>query len=408
MHPKTLEALIDTARLLAEKRTLNTLLEFALASALELFEAEQGYIFLLDANDQPRLRLGCDRSGAPLQQPQVSQTILEGVIRSQQELLSADALLDKRLQSASSVIDLQLRSVVCIPLAARGRPLGALYLENRLRGGIFSSDDLPALRLFAAQLAVAVDNAALNENLEARVAERTAELRRESDERELAQTLLHEQERLMAGVEERRRLGADLHDSLGQTLAYTGLMAERLQKRLQAGELPAATDIAREVREMVSQANQQLRLILAGMRADDLAGASFFEALEEYLRRYSQVTGIQAELHIQGFDGPDQALPWCSVGTAVQMLGIVQEALANIRRHSAAQRAWVRCERQTGLVLISISDNGAGFNPQLPPVEGHFGLQIMHERAQQIGGQLRVRSEPGQGTTITIVLPLVR
>jgi diguanylate cyclase (GGDEF)-like protein len=194
-----LEKLLDISRKLSENRILDPLLEYAINVALELFGAEYGYLVLLNPDGSLNFRVRTDKDGKTLAEPeeQISHTIFEKVIQQRQPLVIADAILDPEFQTAHSVRSLQLRSVMCVPLIARGTLLGAIYIENRSEKNLFREQDLLPLEYFAAQAAISIENAILNEDLESRVSQRTAELNhtitlleKEIAERKYAQALL--------------------------------------------------------------------------------------------------------------------------------------------------------------------------------------------------------------------------
>jgi two-component system nitrate/nitrite sensor histidine kinase NarX len=91
----------------------------------------------------------------------------------------------------------------------------------------------------------------------------------------------------------------------------------------------------------------------------------------------------------------------------IQLLHIIQEALTNVRKHAQASRVWVRFERQDSILLITVEDDGRGFDPARLNREGqwYFGLQIMRERAESIGGSLELDSWPGRGTRVLMRMP---
>jgi serine/threonine-protein kinase PknK len=178
MTEDMLEKLLDISRKMAENRLLDPLLEYAMGVALELFNAEQGYLMLLGEDNSLDFRVRQDRSGKELSKPeeQISHTIFKQVINDGKPLVLANAGIDPNFQSAESVHSLKLQSVLCVPLISRGKTLGAIYIENRSKASIFTEEDLRPLEHFAAQAAVSIENAILNNELESRVEQRTAEL----------------------------------------------------------------------------------------------------------------------------------------------------------------------------------------------------------------------------------------
>lgn len=174
----SLDTLLEVSCKMAENRFLEPVLDFTIRTVLELFDAEYGYLILLKPNGTLDFRVRQDRQGNQLAEPQeqISHTILQKVIQNQETLIIADAILDEEFQTARSVQNLRLRSVMCVPMIARGKTIGAVYIENRNRKDLFSQAELLPLKYFASQTAIAIENALLNEALEERVQQRTIEL----------------------------------------------------------------------------------------------------------------------------------------------------------------------------------------------------------------------------------------
>ena len=216
MNEAFLEKLLDISRKLAENRLLDPLLEYAMSVALDLFHAERGYLVLLNQDDNHLdFRVRQDRHGKPLGEPdeQISHTIFEKAIKTGESLVIANARTDADFRHADSVTALQLQSVMCVPLISRGNTIGAIYLENRSESAVFTEEDLKPLEYFAAQAAISIENAILNDELETRVAERTAELVRINN-------------RLREEIEERKRIEKELQ-RLAMTDPLTGAYNRR-------------------------------------------------------------------------------------------------------------------------------------------------------------------------------------
>ncbi|MFN8490629.1 MAG: diguanylate cyclase [Caldilineaceae bacterium] len=180
-------------------RSFGPLLHFATAEAIKLTGAERGYVVLPRPNGSLDFRVKLDRQGNEVKQAedQISKTVLTKVLQTSEPLLLRDAMADEQFSESFSVINLNLRSVMCAPLIAQGKTIGALYVENRSIRGRFKEENLLPLVLFANQAAAAIENAALNEDLEAKVIERT---------KALGKTMA----RLEAEIEERRRVEGEL------------------------------------------------------------------------------------------------------------------------------------------------------------------------------------------------------
>jgi diguanylate cyclase (GGDEF)-like protein len=215
MNEDMLEKLLDISRKMAENRFLDPLLEYAINIALKLFNGEYGYLVLLRKDNSLDFRIRQDKRGKELEEPeeQISHTIFEEVIKNNKSLVVANACTDPNFQNAESVAKLRLCSVMCVPLISRGKTLGAIYIENRSEENLFSEEDLKTLEHFAAQAAVSIENAILNDELETRVEERTSELAR-------INKLLRDE------IEERKRVEKRLHQ-LATTDPLTGALNRR-------------------------------------------------------------------------------------------------------------------------------------------------------------------------------------
>ncbi|MFZ5919632.1 MAG: PAS domain S-box protein [Chloroflexota bacterium] len=199
MDTTKLETLLSISYQLAQERKLNGLLSQAMRVALDLTGAEYGFLVLHGEREAVEFRLGLDREGNSLTESleQISQTIYRKVVSSGEPALIADALTSVATESTQT---LQIRSVICVPLIASGRVLGALYVENRSEADPFSPDDLKLMEYFAAQVAISIENASLNEELESRVEARTAELTQTSD---LLQIQIAEKEKIQSALDNR-------------------------------------------------------------------------------------------------------------------------------------------------------------------------------------------------------------
>lgn len=178
LSPGLLEKLLEKSRLMAETRELNPLLHDSIRFILELLDAENGFLVLLNDDDTFDFRVKLRYDGAEVEAPSaaISWSILKRAIFDGEDVLLADAVTSTDYHRADSVRSLQLHSVMCVPLVTRETTLGALYIDNRSQTEVFNDDDLKLLKFFAGQAAVAIQNAILNDELEARVAARTAEL----------------------------------------------------------------------------------------------------------------------------------------------------------------------------------------------------------------------------------------
>jgi sigma-B regulation protein RsbU (phosphoserine phosphatase) len=180
--PNRLETLYRVSQALGSTLDLDPLLEAVLDQVIDVTGAERGFLMLGDTADRMEYRVarGMDRQAISSPEFEISRGVVERVARDAEPVLSADVKTDEWLSSRDSVMNLQLRSLMCVPLQVKGVPLGLVYVDNRIQAGIFSGEDLELLQAVANQAAVAIENARLHQvALEGARLERELELARE-------------------------------------------------------------------------------------------------------------------------------------------------------------------------------------------------------------------------------------
>lgn len=221
----------------------------------------------------------------------------------------------------------------------------------------------------------------------------------------MAQRLEEHEERLqaLAVLKERERIARELHDSLAQALAYLRLKILAAGSMLQAHRGLEAQEALAEMRKVAEGAYEDVRQSIFGLRTMVSRSLGLIPTLAEYLHEFSEQSGIAVDLQIA-----DERAAQLSPTAEIQLIRIVQEALANIRRHAAAKQAWVRFEVEEGFAQVTIEDDGRGFELEKVREQGslRFGLQIMRERAEGLGGSLRIDTAPEKGTRVIVRLPL--
>ena len=269
-----------------------------------------------------------------------------------------------------------MRSLLAVPVASHGRVLGNLYLTEKEESPAFDADDEETLSRFATIAALAIENARLHRQIQA-----------------------------LAVTEERERIAREMHDSLAQVLGYVNTKAQATEAFLAQGQTERAMANLGQLAEAARAAYADVREGILGLRASLGEDRSFLQTLQEYLVQWQGQSGVAVALETSppvGFG------PRLSPHAEVQVLRIIQEALANVRKHAGAHQAWVRLWIDGGFLEASVEDDGAGFEPaaltrtHLP----RFGMATMRERAEAIGGTLDVASEPGSGTRVTARIPI--
>lgn len=254
-----------------------------------------------------------------------------------------------------------------IPLKGQQQGLGVLSVALPLSVTV-SDDAFSLLSGVADHVSIAVENARLRSRAEAAIV-----------------------------IEERQRLARELHDSISQLLYSQLLFSQAGRRAYENGELDLLPLYLNRLDEVAEQAFKEMRLMIYSLRPQLLESVGLVGALQHRLATVERRTGLDAELHAR----PDLKLP---AAIEDSLFRIAQEALNNTLKHASATAVDVWIEEKDTQVVLSITDNGKGFERDRA-MEG-MGLAGMSERARQFGGQLTVTALPGQGTTIRVEIPM--
>jgi len=279
--------------------------------------------------------------------------------------------------------------------SAHGRSERALWRSRKGGERYFANDIVTAIRDSDGQL---TGFTVITRDLTARRQAEEADARlREAAERDSLR-----RELLAAEESERRRFARELHDEAGQHLTALGLGLQSL-----SDVVPPGSEIDRRaarLREVVATLARELHGLAQRLRPKVLDDFGVVPALTTYVEEWARNASIPVDMHIR-LDGP-RLIP--AIETAVYR--IIQEALTNVARHSAASRASVIVERRGDSVVAIIEDNGRGFDTAAPPRSLHrtpLGLRGIIERANLLGGMAEIESSPhGGGTTLFVRIPL--
>ena len=222
---------------------------------------------------------------------------------------------------------------------------------------------------------------------------------RDITERREAEKTLQE----LAVLEERNRLARELHDSLAQGLTGIIWQLNVAERTLDVGEAQALESI-NKARGLAKESLQEVRRSVWDLRSGPLQGLSLAEALRQETDKAASAGGFQLSFDVSG---QERVLP---TGIEASIFRICQEALTNIRKHAQATQVDVVLIYEEPSVKLCVRDDGVGFDVDSPITADEetrgFGLISMRERARLLGGQLSVKSEPGQGTSVEAILPL--
>jgi len=262
-----------------------------------------------------------------------------------------------------------MHSFLGVPVTIEGRPIGNLYLTDRQGGIEFSPDDQRLVETFARHAGIAIHNARLHEELQ------------------------H-----LAVLQERERIGQDLHDGIIQALYGVGLSLEDLGELMTDDPREAADRVERAI-DSIHTAIRDIRNFIFGLRPELLEDLDLGGGLANLADEFRRSTLIQTELTAQGpLD--------LAAEDAVQLLQLAREALSNVARHAAATRVSVDLIVADGMLHLIISDDGRGFDPTVSRGPAHHGLNNMRARAESLGGTLTMDSHPSAGTRVMFQVPL--
>jgi signal transduction histidine kinase len=222
-----------------------------------------------------------------------------------------------------------------------------------------------------------------------RVKERTADL-----QRELARRQQLEKEIAVVAEEERNRVGRELHDSLGQHLTGTGMLAETVAHQLEK-ENSAIRTTARKVVKLISQGIELTREIARGLYSSELDGDGLFSALES-LSRSANVGRVTCEFEHSG-------KPPRSNELATQLYWVAREAVTNALKHAEPRNVRIQLQTTDDYLRLKVEDDGRGLRQDA--MRDGIGLKVMAKRAELAGGILRVE-EAAQGTIVLCEIPL--
>jgi signal transduction histidine kinase len=237
---------------------------------------------------------------------------------------------------------------------------------------------------------------ARSRELEKQVEERTAELRQEISQRTQVEETLRQREREKVVSEERNRLARDLHDSAKQEALAASFHLDSALTLFEHDPKIVKNHLV-EADKLIDSVRRELTDLIYELRPSSMNGGRFDETINEYLVEWAHQTGIGANLNVTGFVD-------LSLEIKQAIYRIMQEALANVARHSSADQVSVAMEYGDSHVQLTICDDGMGFDTQQH--HNGIGLESMRERAESFNGDFLIESETGKGTIIIVTFPI--
>jgi signal transduction histidine kinase len=421
MDENFLERVLSLSRKMTETRALGPLLEYAMDEAMSLVGADHGYIVLVDKEGQLDFRVarGLDDSTAPTDQ--VSTSLLNEVIRTCKPLVLQDATGDENWNKYKSVTDLRLRSVMAVPLISRGDTIGAIYVENRVIKGRFENSDLTPLILFANQAAVSIENAALNDDLEARVAARMRQIEQMMSQVEQSWTEAVEVNRLRTLL--LGNVAHDIRSPLSVVIEALNLLREGIFGEVNPEQLDwltrsweAATHILHLTNDIFDLTKIEMGHLSLSPEVVDVP--DFLERIYKVAMALPWSPNVELSLAL------DENLP-AITADPTRITQVLMNLLSNALKYTERGSVTIHASfnAANGEALIGVRDTGAGIpaekidylfkrfhvvdeqRDQRKQGTG-LGLAISRELVEMHGGRIWVESKLDKGSDFQFVLPL--
>jgi signal transduction histidine kinase len=367
--------LIEAGMALASELSLDAVLQRIVELAVDLTGARYGALGVLTPDGrsiEEFITVGITaEERAAIGDPPTGHGLLGALIREARPLRIPDISADPRSVGFPANHP-PMTSLLGAPVTGRGRVFGNIYLTDKQDADAFDEEDERALVVLATQAAVAVENARLYDETE-------------RNGREL--------QRLQV-LEERERIGKELHDGVIQSLFAVGM---HLQGLATAADDDTISRNLESAVEDIDHAIRDLRNYIFGLRPGILADRQLDQALKEMATDFASRSGVVTVVEV---DAEAASRLTSRAGDVVQ---IVREALSNIGRHGGATTCRVSVGRNSAGLVIEVDDDGQGFDVEL--TTWGMGLQNLRERVGSLGGIFQIQSTPGEGTTVQATFP---
>ena len=361
---------IETA--LASSLELDEIMNKTLALLMGHFKVEAGEIFLRE-EDGETLRLVLHRGEAAeafwtRNRYKIGEGMVGLAAQTRQPVVSNHLEKDERV-TRQAVVEAGFRQIACIPLTAHSEVVGVLTIATRSKKAI-SKSDLQVLVSVASGAGMAIENARLHSNV-----------------------------RRVTILEERERIGMDLHDGIIQSIYGVGLALENARAVLREDPDSADNRLVKAMDDL-NRTIRDIRTYILDLRPRQLHGESLIEGLGRLVTEFRQNTKLDVILA-----GPKEPLSGLQQGNAMALFHICQEALANIAKHANASKVTIDLWSTSDRALLEIQDNGDGFELEKANKTVGHGLANMQTRVANVGGDLDIITAPNEGTTILAWVP---
>ena len=362
----------DIASTLTSSLELDEILNRTLALVMNYLKVEAGEIFLLE-DDKQTLRMVLHRGQAAeafwtQNRFRVGEGVLGLAAQTGEPIVSADLAKDSRFLR-EAVARAGFQQIACLPLKASGNLVGVLGVATRGQSP-FDARDVQLLSAVANWAGLAIENARLHQNA-----------------------------RRLAVLEERERIGMDLHDGIIQSIYGVGLAMENILHTLNEGETQAKNRV-KQVIDDLNHVIRDIRAYILDLRPRQMGSENLLDGLKRLASEYRAHTLASAT--VNGSKAKLDSLP---PSHSMALFHICQEALANAAKHAQAKRVSVNVWTTDERVVMEIRDNGKGFDVETMSQSIGHGLANMQTRVRAVGGEVDLASAPGEGTTILAWVP---
>jgi signal transduction histidine kinase len=363
----------DAATALATSLDVDEIVDKTLELVLSYLDVEAGEIFLCDEGEQALVlalhRGDFSETFSDLDRFPVGKGFIGRVGETGKAMVSSN-LREEMKYLRPEVLEAGFRCIACIPLSAGGKVMGVMSVATR-RERLLGDRELNMLTAIGTWAGIAIENARLNR-----------------------------QAKRLAVLEERERIGMDLHDSIIQSIYGVGLSLDYARMSLEDHPESSRKKIADSI-DALNGTIRDLRSYILDLRPREFQGEDLKHGLQRLVDEF-QANSVTRVVMTGPEDGVVSDLP---AQNAIALFHICQEALANIAKHARAKEAEVHLWTAQDRVLMEVSDDGAGFDLTKMSVTLGHGLSNMHARARKVGGDVEITSSIDNGTVVLAWVP---
>ncbi len=362
----------DIAAALINAQEVEAILDQTLKRVMSYLGVEAGEIFLAEEGGT-ELRLALHRGEAAeafwtRDRFQIGEGFVGLVAQTGKPLVSTALQHDLRYLRRA-VVEAGFHCIACIPLATHGSVVGVMGVATR-RERLFDQREIDLLTAIGTWAGITIENARL-----------------------------HRQSRRLAVLEERERIGMDLHDGIIQSIYAVGLALDYARDAVEEDPKQARLKIEQAI-EGLNGTIRDIRAYILDLRPHQFRGEDLKDGLQRLVDEFRTNTLAEATLLV-----PENGLAGLPTSHATALFHICQEALTNVAKHAQAGHISVHLWKAPERVLLEITDDGQGFDLRKMSVTLGHGLSNMHTRARRVGGDVEITSDAGEGTTVLAWVP---